>query len=77
MKHAHTQTGTVVRKSGDKTVAVEVVRTVRHALYKKSMKRTKTYLVHDEENKASVGDTVTIRETRPRSRKKRWVLIEL
>ncbi len=67
--------GVVLRKSGTKTVAVEVSRVVRHPVYRKSMKRTKRYLVHDEQEKCVVGETVTIREGRPLSRHKRWVVV--
>ncbi len=67
--------GVVVRKSGTKTVAVEVVRVIAHALYGKRIKRTKRYLAHDEADTVAVGDTVVIRESRPLSARKRWVVI--
>lgn len=68
-------TGIIVRKSGDKTVAVQVVRTVRHEKYGKSQKHSKTYLAHDENNVAEVGQQVVIQETRPLSARKRWILV--
>jgi small subunit ribosomal protein S17 len=68
--------GVVVRKSGTKTVAVEVVRVIAHALYGKRIKRTKRYLAHDEADTVAVGDTVVIRESRPLSARKRWVVIQ-
>lgn len=66
----------VVRRSGNKTVAVEIKRVMRDPLYGKTIARTKRYLVHDEENKAEVGQQVTIQETRPLSRQKRWTLVK-
>jgi len=67
--------GQVIRRSGDKTVAVSVSRVVKHPLYQKRQVRTKTYLVHDPNNAAQVGDAVTIRATRPLSAKKRWIIV--
>lgn len=67
--------GVVVRKSGDKTVMVEVVRTMSHPSYGKTIKTTKRYMAHDPENSAAVGDDVVIVESRPLSRKKRWALV--
>jgi len=71
-----TLTGSVVSDKMDKTVTVAVVRTVKHRRYKKYIKRRKTYLVHDENNACKPGDTVVIEESRPLSRRKRWVVIE-
>lgn len=68
-------TGVVLRKSGSKTVSVEVSRVIRHPVYRKSLKRTKRYLAHDESEKCVVGETVTIREGRPLSRRKRWTVV--
>jgi len=67
--------GVVVRKSGLKTVAVEIVRVIAHPLYGKRIKQTKRYLAHDESNALSVGDMVTIQESRPLSARKRWVVM--
>ncbi len=67
--------GVVVRKSGTKTVAVEVVRVIPHPLYEKRVKRTKRYLAHDGSDSIQVGDRVTIRESRPLSARKRWVVV--
>lgn len=67
--------GVVVRKSGDKTVSVEVVRVIAHPVYGKRIKRTKRYLAHDEANAATVGQMVRIRESRPMSARKRWAVI--
>ncbi|GBC93314.1 30S ribosomal protein S17 [bacterium HR15] len=64
--------GRVVSNKMDKTVVVAVVRSFRHPLYGKTIRRTKKYMAHDEHNKCQVGDLVEIVETRPLSRHKRW-----
>lgn len=70
-----TLTGTVVKKSGDKTVSVEV-RTVRqHPRYHKTVKRAKKYLAHDPKNSIAVGQTVQILQVRPLSARKRWLVL--
>ena len=69
-----TLVGSVVRRSGDKTVAVSISRSVAHPKYLKRSTVTQTYLVHDPENKAEVGQKVTIREIRPLSARKRWII---
>ena len=67
-------TGTVVSDKMEKTVVVAVERQVRHALYGKSQRKTSTFMAHNENNEAKVGDTVVIAESRPLSRRKRWVV---
>ena len=67
-------TGVVVRDRVDKTVVVEVTRTTIHPLYRKVMRVTSRYMVHDEDNHARVGDKVVIVESRPVSKRKRWTL---
>jgi small subunit ribosomal protein S17 len=67
-------TGTVVSDKMEKTVTVAVERKVRHEVYGKSQKRTSTFLAHNDNNEAKVGDRVTIAESRPLSRRKRWVV---
>lgn len=69
-------TGTVVRRSGDKTVAVAVKRVTVHPLYQKRRTETAVYLAHDEKNEAGVGDEVVIAESRPLSARKRWRIAE-
>ncbi len=64
--------GIVVSDKMQKTVTVKVERQVLHPMYKKFIKRSKTFFVHDEENTARVGDFVQIVETRPLSKNKRW-----
>ena len=66
--------GMVVSDAPEKTVTVAVETLVRHPLYKKRVRRSKKFLVHDEQNEARRGDTVRIIETRPISRRKRWRL---
>jgi small subunit ribosomal protein S17 len=58
----------------DKTVVVEITRRVKHPIYKKYIKRSKRFHVHDENNECRIGDQVRIKETRPLSRLKRWRL---
>ncbi len=72
-----TMKGVVVSDKMDKTITVNVVRTTRHSVYSRVLKRYKKYKAHDEENKAKVGDLVTISPTRPLSKTKRWRLIEV
>jgi len=67
-------TGTVVSDKMDKTVVVAVERQVRHAVYGKSQKKTSKFVAHNEGNDAKVGDTVAIAESRPLSRRKRWIV---
>ena len=66
--------GKVVSASNNKTITIEVVTSKRHPLYKKNVKTTKKYAVHDEENKAKVGDIVKVVSSRPLSKTKRFVL---
>lgn len=73
-KAGKTLRGTVVGIAMDKTAKVAVTRYVRHPKYKKFIKQVKKYLVHDEENTAHVGDKVVIRETRPISKNKSFVI---
>jgi small subunit ribosomal protein S17 len=67
--------GRVVSNKMDKTVVVEVTRRVKHRRYKKYLNRSTTYKAHDENNECQVGDAVTIQESRPLSREKRWRVI--
>ncbi len=69
--------GKVVKKAGDKTATVLVERKVLHPRYHKTVKRFKKYLVHDENNEANVGDTISAIECRPLSKKKAFRLIEI
>ena len=60
----------------NKTVIVEVTRRVKHKLYKKIIKKAKTYHAHDEENTFNIGDNVTIQESKPISKLKKWVVLD-
>lgn len=68
--------GTVVSKSGEKSVVVRGERREIHPVYGKVVRRFQKYHVHDEDNTAKVGDTVTIMETRPLSATKRWRIVK-
>ena len=67
-------TGVVVSDKMDKSVVVAVERQVRDPLYGKTQRRTSKFLAHNEANDAKVGDRVAIVESRPLSRRKRWVV---
>lgn len=69
--------GVVVKNKMDKTVVVEVSRSLRHSMYHKYISTKKRYKAHDEENKCAVGDQVLIIETRPLSKEKRWMIEEI
>tara|TARA_Y100000588_G_scaffold382831_2_gene471117 strand:- start:160 stop:672 length:513 start_codon:yes stop_codon:yes gene_type:complete len=69
--------GTVVSDINDQTLVVEVERASRHRIYRKVIRRTKRYHVHDEQNTATRGDFVSIEECRPVSKLKRWRLVEV
>jgi small subunit ribosomal protein S17 len=69
--------GVVVSNSMDKTIVVAVERLVKHAFYKKYIKRTTKFKAHDNGNECHVGDKVKIMETRPLSKTKRWRLVEI
>jgi len=69
--------GVVTSNKMDKTVVVSTEESIRHALYGKSVKKTKKFFAHDEENACGVGDKVKIMETRPLSKNKRWRVVEI
>ena len=68
--------GRVTSNKMDKTVVVEVERTVKHPRYHKYIKQVRSFKAHDEENACQVNDQVLIEESRPLSRTKRWKVIE-
>ena len=70
-------TGTVVSACNDKTVVVNVLRRFMHKKYSKFVHATKKYHAHDASNKAKIGDNVTIIESRPYSKLKKWELLEI
>ena len=67
--------GFVVSDKMDKTVVVEILRMKKHPKYKKFFKVSKKYKAHDEANEYHTGDKVVIRETRPMSKDKRWMVV--
>jgi small subunit ribosomal protein S17 len=75
--HRQVKVGRVVSNKMDKTAVVAVAETVTHRLYHRSMKKTKKFHAHDEENQCNVGDLVEIVSSRPLSRTKRWRVREI
>ncbi len=71
------RTGIVSSDKMDKTVVVTIKNRVRHPLYGKIINRTVKYKAHDENNECKVGDKVSIMETRPLSKDKRWRVVEI
>ncbi|MBE6065077.1 30S ribosomal protein S17 [Clostridium cochlearium] len=72
-----TRIGRVVSDKMDKTIVVAVETKVRHPLYGKIMNKTTKFKAHDENNEARINDRVSIMETRPLSKDKRWRLVEI
>ena len=70
-------TGKVVSDKMEKTVVVAIERQVRHGVYGKIQRRTSKFVAHNEGNEAKAGDTVNIAESRPLSRRKRWVVTKV
>lgn len=72
-----TRVGKVVSDKMDKTITVAIEDHVKHPVYGKIVKRTKTLHAHDENNECGIGDTVEVMETRPLSKTKRWRLVQI
>lgn len=72
--HKMIKQGIVVSDKNDKTIVVSVERQFIHPLYKKTVRRHKKFMAHDENNSAHEGDIVQIMESRPLSAQKRWTL---
>ena len=70
-------TGEVVSDKMDKTIVVAVKRLTQHPKYKKTIKKVVKFKAHDSENKCKIGDKVSIVESRPLSKDKRWRVIEI
>ena len=68
--------GVVISDKADKTITVKIERKVKHPLYGKVMKRATKVHAHDEKNSAVIGDQVTVKECRPFSKSKTWILVE-
>ena len=69
--------GIVVSNKMDKTVVVRVESRFPHPIYSKTMVKTKKYLAHDEMEQCNIGDEVLVQETRPLSKRKRWILTKI
>ena len=69
--------GIVESNKMDKTIVVKVEDSVRHPIYKKTVKRTYKLKAHDENNECQIGDKVKVMETRPLSKDKRWRLVNI
>ena len=74
-KNPRILSGIVVSNKADKTITVKVERKVKHPLYGKVVKRASKVHAHDENNSASIGDIVSVKECRPISKTKTWVLV--
>ena len=72
-----TVTGKVVSDKMDKSITVAIERKVKHPMYGKYVSRTTKLMAHDENNEAKAGDTVTLSECRPRSKRKAWELVNV
>ncbi|NTW32907.1 MAG: 30S ribosomal protein S17 [Bacteroidetes bacterium] len=69
--------GLVVSNKMTKSIVVEVERKIKHPIYGKFVKKTSTFMAHDEKNDCNIGDVVKIMETRPLSKSKCWRLVEI
>lgn len=76
-KSQRTIVGKVTSNKMNKTIVVEVERKVKHPLYGKYIRRYSKMYAHDEDNTCKIGDTVVIKQTRPLSKSKRWILLEI
>jgi small subunit ribosomal protein S17 len=72
-----TRVGVVASNKMDKTVVVSVERIVAHPKYRKFIRRRNKFSAHDPENQCQVGDRVLIQESRPLSKTKRWLVVEI
>ena len=69
--------GKVTSNKMEKSISVMVERKIKHPLYGKYVKKSNSFMAHDEKNECQIGDIVKIMETRPLSKNKRWRLIEI
>jgi len=69
--------GIVVINKMEKTIVVQVESRYPHPLYSKTLVKTKKYLAHDEMGQCNIGDEVLVQETRPLSKRKRWILTKI
>lgn len=75
--HKKVRIGEVISDKMDKTIIVKSTRITKHPKYKRLVKRASRFKAHDEKNQAKIGDRVRIIETRPLSKDKRWMLLEV
>lgn len=75
--NVRTQQGRVISDKMDKSIVVAIERRVKHPLYGKFIKRTTKLHVHDENNESGIGDIIEIKECRPLSKTKSWMLIRV
>ena len=77
LEHKMIRSGVVVSNKADKTVVVKVERKFQHPLYSRTVKQTAKFMAHDETNACRIGDVVKIVESRPLSKRKRWMVLEI
>ncbi|MEE8462414.1 MAG: 30S ribosomal protein S17 [Acidobacteriota bacterium] len=76
-KKRATKIGRVISNGMEKSVVVSVDRLFKHRFYEKTIRRSSKFMAHDEKNECQVGDQVKIEETRPLSKRKRWIVAEI
>ncbi len=76
-KKRATKIGRVISNGMEKSVVVSVDRLFKHRFYEKTIRRSSKFMAHDENNECQVGDQVKIEETRPLSKRKRWIVAEI
>lgn len=72
-----TKIGIVTSDKMDKSRVIQVERTIQHPFYKKYIRKTSKFMIHDEKNESHIGDRIRVMETRPLSKRKRWRLVEI
>ena len=77
LKKRGTKIGRVISNRMEKSVVVAVDRLFKHRFYEKTIRRSSKFMAHDEKNECQVGDQVKIEETRPLSKRKRWIVAEI
>jgi small subunit ribosomal protein S17 len=77
LEHKMIRSGIVVSNKADKTVVVKVERKFQHPLYNRTVKSSNKFMAHDENNACQIGDEVKIVESRPLSKRKRWMVLEI
>jgi small subunit ribosomal protein S17 len=77
LEHKMIRSGVVVSNKADKTVVVKVERKFQHPLYSRTVKQSAKFMAHDETNACQIGDVVRIVESRPLSKHKRWMVLEI